>query len=197
MQTIFEQTVGCVGREVFGVSSRIIRPAMVLGGILLLALLHNPAQAATSVTLAWAPSISPGTAGYNIYYGVTNGIYTQMVNVGNVTNATISGLTGGMTYYFAGKAYNSLGTQSVFSNQASYVVPVTLTGLQIRAAPAGMFTLAGTGPIGQTNEILATQDFEAWTVIGTMTVGAGGTFVFTDTNAANYPMRFYRAQEVP
>jgi hypothetical protein len=69
--------------------------------------------------------------------------------------------------------------------------------LQIRATPPGIFTLTVTGPVGQTNEILATMDFKVWTVIGTMTVGAGGTFAFTDTNATNYPMRFYRTQEVP
>ena len=196
IQTIFEQTAGCTG-NVLGVSSRIMRPAIVPGVILLLALLNYPAQAATSVTLGWPPSLGTNTAGYDIYYGVTNGIYTQMVNVGNVTNATISGLTGGMTYYFAARAYTSLGYQSGFSNQASYALPATLTELQIRAATAGMFTLTVTGPIGETNEILATKNFNVWTVIGTMTVGAGGTFVFTDTNAVNYPMRFYRTQEVP
>ncbi|HXB61047.1 MAG TPA: fibronectin type III domain-containing protein [Candidatus Acidoferrales bacterium] len=196
MQTIFEQIAGCAG-NVLGMSSRIMRPAIVLGSILLIASLHYPAQAATSVTLAWTPSLSPDTAGYNIYYGVTNGIYPQMVNVGNATNATISGLTGGMTYYFAATTYNSLGLQSVYSSQTNYALPATLTRLQIRAAPAGMFTLTVTGPIGQTNEILATKDFKVWTAIGTMTVGAGGTFVFTDTNTANYPICFYRTQEVP
>jgi hypothetical protein len=196
MQPIFEQTVGCAG-EALGLCSRIMRSAIVPGGILLLALLYNPAQAATSVTLAWTPSLSADTAGYNIYYGVTNDIYTRMVNVGNVTNATISGLTGGITYYFAATAYNTLGLQGAFSGQTSYALPATLNGLQIRSVPAGMLTLTVTGPIGQTNEILATQDFKAWKVIGTMTVGAGGTFVFTDTNVANYPMRFYRTQEVP
>ena len=196
MHTIFEQTIGCIGKLLGGFFG-IMRAAIVFGGILLPTLLYNHAQAATSVALAWAPSLSTNTIGYNIYYGLTNGIYTQMVNVGKVTNAIISGLTGGRTYYFAGKAYNSQGTQSVFSNQASYAVPVTLTGLQIRATPPGMFTLTVTGPIGQTNEILATKDFKVWTVIGAMTVGAGGTFAFTDTNAAKYPMRFYRTEEVP
>ena len=196
MHTIFEQTIGCIGKSLGGFFG-IVRSVIVSGGILLPTLLCNHAQAATSVALAWAPSLSTNISGYDIYYGLTNGSYTQMVNVGKVTNVTISGLTGGRTYYFAGKAYNSQGIQSVFSNQASYALPVTLTGLQIHAAPAGMFTLTVTGPIGQTNEILATKDFKVWTVIGTMTVGTGGTFVFTDTNATKYPMRFYRTEEVP
>jgi hypothetical protein len=197
MQPIFEQTVDCVRQKVLGVSSRLMKSAIVPGAILLLTLLSNLAQAATSVTLAWTPSPSTNIAGYIIYYGVTNGVYTQMVNVGNVTNATISGLTAGTTYYFAGEAYNSIGLQSAFSNQASYAVPATLTGLQISAASAGQFMLTVTGPVGQTNEILATQNFKVWTVIGTVIVGAGGSMSFTDTNAASYPMRFYRTLELP
>lgn len=196
MQAISKQATGCAGK-VLDVFSRMMRPAIVLGGILLVVLLRSPAQAGTSVTLAWAPSLSPDIAGYNIYYGVTSGIYSQMVNVGNVTNANLSGLTAGTTYYFAVTAYNSFGIQSVFSNYASYAVPVTLTGLQIRPAPAGMFILTVAVPTGQTNEILATQNFTTWTVIGTVTLEAGGTIDFTDTNAAKYPMRFYRTQEVP
>jgi len=36
-----------------------------------------------------------------------------------------------------------------------------------------------------------------WTVIGTVTVGAGGSLNFADTNAANFPQRFYRTQAIP
>jgi Fibronectin type III domain len=196
MHTISEQTAGRAGK-VLGVFSRIIRPAIVLGGILLLVLLHNPAQAETGVTLTWTPSPSPNITGYNVYYGLTNGTYSQMVNAGNVTNAVLSGLTGGTTYYFAVTAYNSFGIQSAFSIQASYALPPTLTGLQIRAAPGGAFILTLVAPTSQTNEILATQNFTVWTVIATVTLEAGSTFNFTDTAAANYPMRFYRMQEVP
>ena len=49
-----------------------------------------------------------------------------------------------------------------------------------------------TGPVGHTYEIQATQDFKTWTVIGTVTVGTNGSFIFTDTNAASFSRRFYR-----
>jgi hypothetical protein len=39
------------------------------------------------------------------------------------------------------------------------------------------------------------QDSTVWTVIGSVTVGAGGLLDFTGTNAANFPQRFYRTQE--
>jgi hypothetical protein len=51
-----------------------------------------------------------------------------------------------------------------------------------------------TGTVGHTYDILATQDFKAWTVIGTVTVGASGTINFTDTNAPSFSRRFYRTQ---
>jgi hypothetical protein len=54
-----------------------------------------------------------------------------------------------------------------------------------------------TGPIGRTHEILATSTFTAWTVIGTVTVGASGSLEFIDTNAAVFPRRFYRTREKP
>ena len=135
--------------------------------------------------------------GYDIYYGGASGDYTNMISVGRVTSAVISGLSAGATYYFAITACDSLGDQSGFSNEASDTVPATLAVLQIRAGAIGMFIVTVTGPIGQTNEILATQDLKVWTIIGTATVGAGGSLIFTDTNAANFPQRFYRAQATP
>jgi len=49
-------------------------------------------QATQNVTLAWNPSTDSTVAGYKIYYGSASGNYTNVVDVGNVTNATISGL---------------------------------------------------------------------------------------------------------
>jgi len=53
-----------------------------------------------------------------------------------------------------------------------------------------------TGPIGGTYEIQATQDLKMWTIIGTVTVGAGGVRDFADTNAAAFSKRFYRTREM-
>jgi hypothetical protein len=173
-----------------------------LGGILFFALLHNPVQALSatvppgqSVTLAWNPSPDTNVAGYNVYYGVASRTYTNVINAGNATNATVSGLVEGATYYFTAAAYNTLGLESDYSNETSYTASTAFARLQIRAAPARQVVLTVTGQIGHTYDIQATQNFTTWTVIGTVTVPAGGSLDFADTNAASFPKRFYRTRE--
>src|SRR5580692_4170931 len=87
----------------------------------------NASQTTESVTLAWNQSPSANIVGYNVYYGGVSGNYTNMVSVGNVTNVTISGLPGGVTYYFAATAINSSGLKSGYSSQISYTPPATAT----------------------------------------------------------------------
>jgi hypothetical protein len=170
----------------------------VLKGALFLTLLFNCIQAmgvtvpaGQSVTLAWEPSSDTNVVGYNIYYGMTSHTYSNMVNVGNATNATISGLVGGATYYFAATAYDNLGDESDFSDEIIYLVPYRST-MQIHSPVAGQFILTVTGQTGHTYKIQATQDFKTWTTIGSMTMGAGGSLDFIDTNAQNFSERFYR-----
>jgi len=192
--------------QALGWSSRIMGFTRILGVIAFFGLLHNPGQtfgatapAGQSVTLVWNANTDPNVTGCNVYYGVSSGNYTNMVNAGNVTNATISGLVAGVTYYFAATTYDSAGDQSGYSTEVTYMVPTTVTTtpaqVQISSAPAGQFILTVTGQTGQTYDVQATQDLKTWTVIGTVTVGAGGSLDFTDTNAANFPQRFYRTQQ--
>lgn len=80
-----------------------------------------------SATLAWQPSSDPAVVGYQIYYGTASHTYTDMVNVGPSTTATVSNLLTGSTYYFAVTAYNSSGVQSPFSNEASGAFPAAFS----------------------------------------------------------------------
>jgi len=83
--------------------------------------------AAGSVTLAWDASPDASVVGYKVYYGPASGSYTNSATVGNVTNATLTGLVNGATYFFAATAFNAQGDESVFSNEATYTVPGTST----------------------------------------------------------------------
>jgi hypothetical protein len=71
------------------------------------------------------------------------------------------------------------------------VAPVLVSG---QAGGGGVFQLGFTGPAGQTYHVLTTENLAVpltnWAVLG------GGTFsnttvLFTDSNATNYPDRFY------
>ena len=195
-------THGHTARRPHGVCNRLSRFAqlkIVLGGILFLGLLFHavPASSATlpagaSVTLAWNTSTDPNIAGYNLYYGGASRTYTNEVNAGLASSATVSGLTIGATYYFAVTAYDSFGQESGYSSEVTYLVPEPQPTLQTSRATAGQFMLMVTGQASHTYNIEATQDLKVWTVIGTVTIGAGGGSSFTDTNAANFPQRFYR-----
>ena len=87
------------------------------------------APAATSVTLAWNTSISPNVAGYHLYYGGQSGVYTNRISTVNPTNAVVTGLVAGRTYYFAAAAHDSAGLESRLSNETSYALPLPVPNL--------------------------------------------------------------------
>ncbi len=78
---------------------------------------------AGSVSLAWDPSPDASVVGYKVYYGGATGTYTNSAAVGNVTNATFTGLVNGTTYYFAASAIDGSGFESDFSNETVSTVP--------------------------------------------------------------------------
>ena len=86
-------------------------------------LIHN--SYGGSVTLEWdPPDGSPSDlAGYKIYYGNSSGNYTNSIDVGNVTTYTVTGLTEGLTYYFAATAYDIYENESDYSNEISTMIP--------------------------------------------------------------------------
>ena len=77
---------------------------------------------AVNVRLAWDPSPEPLVTGYRLYYGTSSGEYTNVIDAGNRTDYTITGLAEGTTYYFAATAYTGTGDESTFSNATSYTV---------------------------------------------------------------------------
>jgi hypothetical protein len=95
---------------------------VLLGG--LTGLMPPSALAVTSVNFAWTPSASTNITGYTIYYGGASHTYTNSIAVGTATNATVPGLTDGVTYYFAATAVDDAGLESEYSNEASNAPPV-------------------------------------------------------------------------
>src|SRR5262252_5956705 len=99
-----------------------LRPML---GALALSFLVSQSVDAASITLAWDANSEPTVTGYILYYattsGAVSGTYANSINVGNVTQWTIPGLTDGTRYYFALKAYDPNG-QSPYSAEINQVV---------------------------------------------------------------------------
>jgi hypothetical protein len=126
-----EQTVDS-NDMTMGVFSRIAGLMRILAGILFFVLLHNhgpalggPFTDPYSLTLTWDPSPSPDVAGYHLYYGAASGEYTNNIVMNDVMTVAVSGLSIGVTYYFALTAVGTDGDESAYSNEVSYAVPLT------------------------------------------------------------------------
>ncbi len=116
-----------------------------LGVFLFLTAFVTTVQSAGSVTLAWNKSTNSMVAGYNVYYGGKSGTYTNEICAASATNATVSSLVEGATYYFAATSYSSLGLESILSSEISYTVPVTTAVTSIWPGTA-VPTVADGGP---------------------------------------------------
>jgi hypothetical protein len=75
------------------------------------------------VTLTWTPSTSGDVAGYNVRRGTSSGVYTTVINAGTGPQYVDTGLTSGQTYFYVVSAVSTSGVESVFSNEATVVVP--------------------------------------------------------------------------
>lgn len=77
----------------------------------------------SSVMLAWNTNLAANIAGYRVYWGDVSIFYTQRVDVGNLTFATIGGLQPATRYFFAATDYDTNAFESDFSAEVSYLVP--------------------------------------------------------------------------
>jgi hypothetical protein len=86
-----------------------------------------------SVSLEWSPEVtSADVAGYFLYYGDATRDYTIQVDVGSATNAVVTNLSAGTTYFFALTVYAVTGLQSDYSNEVVWQCPL---GLGIQELP--------------------------------------------------------------
>lgn len=80
-----------------------------------------------TANLAWNAVTASNLAGYRVYYGTSSGNYVQAfgqgIDVGNVLAYTVTGLTSGVTYYFAVTAYDTSGNESTYSSEVSKTIP--------------------------------------------------------------------------
>ncbi|MFC2041503.1 hypothetical protein ACFLTY_04200 [Chloroflexota bacterium] len=71
------------------------------------------------ITLDWADNTEGDLAGYNIYRRLASGNYTQIETLWASSNYTDTGLTNGVTYYYAVKAVDEGSNESGYSDEDS------------------------------------------------------------------------------
>lgn len=85
-----------------------------------------------TATLDWMPPTentdgSPleDLAGYKVYYGTTEGVYSNVITINSagITTYVIDNLSNGRTYYFVLTAFNSSGDQSSYSAVINKNIP--------------------------------------------------------------------------
>jgi hypothetical protein len=98
------------------------------GSVSGMATITVPAAVSGGATLSWDDpttntdgSTLTGLAGCKIYYGTSPGVYSAIIDAGNVTTYVINNLAPG-TYYFAVTAYDASGNESGYSNEMSKII---------------------------------------------------------------------------
>jgi len=163
--------------------------------------LRVTALTSTSITLSWDTPPGPvPIVRYEIWGWINNGVtYTSYGANFTDTIATISGLVPGSMHEWGVRAYDAEGYVSLFDYGPTVVNPVatpaTLASAATLASGGGFqFTASEGGSALQTIVIQATTnpaDPSSWMQIGLL-LPTANPFTFTDTNASQFPMRFYR-----
>lgn len=163
----------------------------------------------STVSLAWDPA--PGPAQNALYSPVTiysimerNASVSPAANIPTVTNitgtsATITGLTPGRSHIWFVSGVDAAGNASALTFVYVTVTnPVPAAPLVSGGAPLAdrnfQFNVQERGSVVQTVLVQANTNLTnsgGWVQIGSV-LPTGGLFTFTDTNAAQYPARFYR-----
>ena len=175
--------------------------------------IHVTGLTSTTVSLTWDPPSGPvPAASYEVWGWINNGgNYTSYGKGDTNTFITITGLVPGSSHEWGVRAYDAEGYYSGFDYGPTVVNPIPappvltiapsldaqpLTGGGVSSPPVGSFDLtvsAGNSGL-QTFLIQASTnpaDPASWLQIGSV-FPASNPFTFTDTDAAQYPMRLYR-----
>src|SRR5436190_12505127 len=80
-------------------------------------------RADQSVSLAWDSSPDTNIVGYAVYFRNSSGAYDSRLDVGTNISTTVTGLAGGLTYFFIATAYDAAGLESEPSNEVTFDVP--------------------------------------------------------------------------
>lgn len=172
-----------------------------------------------AVVLSWNQNPEPYLAGYRVMYGEKSGVYTDSVDVGNVTEFTLTDLVAGRVYYSVLIAYGSEGQQSPPSEEISFtpVVPQIPFAVEPLPAPAaddpalkasaptitdwqpletGGFGFTITAAPGTSLAVYGSEDMLNWVLLGTIS-NTTGRLRASDHTASLLPGRYYQVHPAP
>ena len=153
------------------------------------------AAADVTASLNWTASTDAAVTGYDIYYGSASHQYTNVISVGPVTTAVITGLAQNTIYFFAAKSHDDAGNESDFSNEAAFV-GTTITpdgGLRLKTVPKNFtsdplaFSLSTDAPAGVI--INPTNGIVSW-IPGRTNASTTNYFTVIVTDTVNPAMSF-------
>ena len=131
------------------------------------------------VQLSWGASPNSDVYGYTIYYGTQPGVYTNSTAFYYTTTGVVSGLAGGLTYFFAVGVIDANGVENPLSNEASVAVPMPVPlVLQAQGALPDFREVQLTWSASPNSDVYAYQVFYG-TRLGVYTNSA--TFYYTTT----------------
>jgi len=175
---------------------------------------HLTSLTSTSFSLAWNPSAGPAqSANYSAITSYAIGQYIPVYGgysvtpkvaaiPSNITNGTVSGLTPGSSAFWTVQAFDAQGYGSSPISPIYDIIAITnpvpaaarMSAMPTSGGGSFQFSASEGGPVLQTVLIQATTnvaDPNSWMQIGSL-LPTANPFTYSDTNAAQYPLRFYR-----
>ncbi|MEA3547943.1 MAG: tandem-95 repeat protein [Thermodesulfobacteriota bacterium] len=142
------------------------------------------------VQFSWTPNSETNLAGYKIYYGTASRNYTEEIDVGNpgaVDNQiiyTLSGISPGITYYYASTAYDVDGFESDYSDEAVWTCPLETVPNNIPVAEDGAISTSEDNPkSGVLTATDADNDTLTYSIVNN---GSMGTVIMTNAATGAY-----------
>ncbi|MEN6615308.1 MAG: fibronectin type III domain-containing protein [Syntrophorhabdus sp.] len=129
---------------------------------------------AAQVTLVWDSNPEPTISGYRVYFGTSSNYYVNVIDVGNRTSCTITGLLPGITYYISATAYATTGDESSFSGEIIYTVPGSVPSSSGSSGGGGCFIATVAYGSHLAPEVVTLREFRDHVLL---TTGLGQMFV--------------------
>jgi uncharacterized repeat protein (TIGR03803 family) len=148
--------------------------------------LYGTTSAGGTSTIGTLFAVNTDGSGFTSLYSFTGG--------SDGANPQADLVLSGNTLYGTAASGGSSGNGTVFS----FTLPSSILLTNLSKLPGGSFQFSFLHTSGSTNTVFATTNlalaFSNWTALGTATEVSSGHFQFTDSQATNNPIRFYRVR---